>query len=94
MIQFLIFYIQEIADHSLYLNKMSALLSVYINVELRISRKKNVKILAALYTYLSKYINKRLISNRPITSISYLTLNCLQIIRKSIFSGYYLELNI
>lgn len=94
--QFLIFYIQEIADHNLtnhhnlYLNKMSALLSIYINMELRISGQEIiVKILAALYIYLSEYINKRLISYRPIL---YLTLNCLQIIQKSIFSEYYLEL--
>lgn len=65
-----------------------------INMKLRISRQKIVKILAALYIYLSKYITKRLISYRPIMLISYLTLNYLQIIRKSIFSGYYLELNI
>lgn len=46
---------------------MSALLSVYINMELRISGQEIVKILAALYIYLSKYINKRLISYRPKT---------------------------
>ncbi|KAM0732838.1 hypothetical protein ACS0PU_000999 [Formica fusca] len=42
---------QEIADHSLYLNKMSALLSVYIDMET--SRQEIVKIFAALYIYLN-----------------------------------------
>lgn len=45
---------QEITDHSLYLNKMSALLSIYIDMELETSRQEiDVKILAALYIYLN-----------------------------------------
>ncbi|XP_020296836.1 uncharacterized protein LOC109861529 isoform X2 [Pseudomyrmex gracilis] len=50
---------QDIDDHSLYLNKMSTLLNVYIDMELKISTcdkdssKIAAKILAALYIYLN-----------------------------------------
>ncbi|XP_029172533.1 uncharacterized protein LOC114941653 isoform X2 [Nylanderia fulva] len=45
---------QEIPDHSSYLNIMSALLSIYIDMELKLSSKEiDVKIIAALYIYLN-----------------------------------------
>ncbi|KAL6442704.1 hypothetical protein ACFW04_002653 [Cataglyphis niger] len=49
---------QEIVDHSSYLNKMSTLLSIYIDMEtsrqdMETSRQEIVKILAALYIYLN-----------------------------------------
>jgi len=58
---------QDIADHSNYLNKISVLLNVYIDMELKTSIKETsshvvkdsskkiaAKILATLYIYLSK----------------------------------------
>lgn len=63
---FFLFLSQDIADHSQYLNKISTLLNVYIDMELKISMEKKTsshirdsskiaaKILAALYIYLSK----------------------------------------
>lgn len=56
---------QDIADHGQYLNKISALLNVYIDIELKTSMKNKIssrnlndsdiaaKILAALYIYLN-----------------------------------------
>jgi len=56
----IIFYLQDITDHSSYLSKMSTLLNVYIDMELktsdhvRDSSKIAARIFAALYIYLSE----------------------------------------
>jgi len=64
---FFLFFSQDIADHSNYLNKISVLLNMYIDMELKTSmeetsshvvkdssKKIAAKILVALYIYLSK----------------------------------------
>lgn len=61
IVNFLPFLSQDITNHSQYLNKISTLLTVYIDMELKISSSQvrdsseiAAKIFAAMYIYLSK----------------------------------------